>query len=178
MDFGERLRILRQEKSFTLRELANELGISYSTLGKYERNERQPDFDTLERIANFFGVRIDWLLGRTDIKTFDEYIYYNDVHHLGDKIKSAPPEIRKIASNIIDKVFLMLYHQLRKENIDYLKILEGIFNHLWLISISCKDKSTPLDTNINNFSYIDDYLTSKNEINRLLDLLIKNYIQD
>lgn len=66
MSFGERLRALRLEKNFTLRELAKELDISFSALGKYERNEHQPDFETLEKIADYFNVSIDYLLGRNN----------------------------------------------------------------------------------------------------------------
>lgn len=66
MSFGERLRALRLEKNFTLRELSKELDISFSALGKYERNEHQPDFETLEKIADYFNVSIDYLLGRNN----------------------------------------------------------------------------------------------------------------
>ena len=65
MNFGERLRFLRKELDYSLRKMADELGISFSALGKYERNEHQPDFETLEKIADYFDVSIDWLLGRT-----------------------------------------------------------------------------------------------------------------
>lgn len=65
MNFGERLRFLRNELDYSLRKMADELDISFSALGKYERNEHQPDFETLEKIADYFDVSIDWLLGRT-----------------------------------------------------------------------------------------------------------------
>ena len=72
MTFGERLRVLRLEKKLTLRELAKELDISFSALGKYERNERQPDFETLEKLADYFNVSIDYLLGRKKIPIPEE----------------------------------------------------------------------------------------------------------
>lgn len=46
-------------------ELADALGISKSAVNMYERGERQPNFETLETIADFFNVDIDYLLGRT-----------------------------------------------------------------------------------------------------------------
>ena len=179
MSFGERLRSLRMEKKLTLREFGKELEMSFSALGKYERNENQPDFETLEKIANYFDVTIDYLLGRSDIRTHDEYVYLSDVQHLGDKIKNAPPEIRGIATNIIDKVYLILTHQLKEEDINYLKVIKGILHHLWIITLSYKDsKSISLVAEENKLPYIDDYLSSKNEINKLLDLLIKNYVAE
>ena len=64
-----RLRELRAEKGVSLRELAQKLGLSYSSVGKYERNEAQPSFDILFKLADFFNVTIDYLIGYTDIRT-------------------------------------------------------------------------------------------------------------
>lgn len=98
MIFGERLRALRSEKKFTLRELAKELDISFSALGKYERNEHQPDFDTLEKIADYFDVSIDYLLGRTEenfsyiteARGIDAIIELNDqLHFIEFKLKNS-----------------------------------------------------------------------------------------
>ncbi|UNP78267.1 helix-turn-helix domain-containing protein [Bacillus nitratireducens] len=63
--FGNILRELRKEKKITQKDLALTLKLSESTIGMYERNERQPDYDTLNRIANYFRVTTDFLLGRT-----------------------------------------------------------------------------------------------------------------
>lgn len=59
------LRLLRKEKNLTLRELASEFGIAESTLSLYENAKRQPDFDTLKNFAEYFGVSVDYLLGRS-----------------------------------------------------------------------------------------------------------------
>lgn len=68
--FGDKLRELRKKKQITQKELALILKLSESTIGMYERNERQPDYDTLNRIANYFKVTTDFLLGRT--ATYEE----------------------------------------------------------------------------------------------------------
>jgi transcriptional regulator with XRE-family HTH domain len=64
-----RLRELRTEKNLSLRELAEKLELSYSSVGKYERDEAQPSFDILFKLADFFDVSIDYLIGYTDIRT-------------------------------------------------------------------------------------------------------------
>lgn len=61
-----RIKQLRQEKQLSLRDLANNLKINYSSLGKYERGEQQPSFDTLIKIADYFNVPVDYLIGRTN----------------------------------------------------------------------------------------------------------------
>jgi transcriptional regulator with XRE-family HTH domain len=63
--FGNIIRDLRkQKKGITQKELAQSLQLSESTIGMYERNERQPDYNTLIRIADYFNVSTDFLLGR------------------------------------------------------------------------------------------------------------------
>ena len=64
------LKNLRTSNSLTQDELSKSLKISRSTIGMYEKGAREPDFETLESIADFFNVDIDYLLGRTDKTTF------------------------------------------------------------------------------------------------------------
>lgn len=60
---------LRISSGFTQAEFSKKIGISRSTIGMYETGAREPDFETLEKIADFFNVDIDYLLGRTDKTT-------------------------------------------------------------------------------------------------------------
>ena len=66
--FGDRLKVLRNEKNMTQSELAKLLEVSASTIGMYEQGRRDPDTKTLTFLAEYFGVSIDYLLGRIDIK--------------------------------------------------------------------------------------------------------------
>ena len=68
-NFQTVLRQLRLEHNLTQDELATKLGISKSTVSMYENGNREPDFETMETIANFFNVDMDFLLGRTDCPT-------------------------------------------------------------------------------------------------------------
>lgn len=64
--FKIRIRQLRDNKDLTQEELARVLGISRATLASWEVGRREPDFETASKIADFFGVSVDYLLGRTD----------------------------------------------------------------------------------------------------------------
>lgn len=57
---------LRKDSNLTQSELAKKLGIAPSTVGMYERGQREPDFDTLEKIASLFCVNMNTLLGKED----------------------------------------------------------------------------------------------------------------
>ena len=63
-NFSERLKMLRKYKNLTQGQLAEELGISRSSLGMYETGRREPDFETEESMADFFNVTISYLRGK------------------------------------------------------------------------------------------------------------------
>ena len=66
--FGERLKRLRQDRNITQSELAAQLGVVPSAVGKYERiPNAYPSVDALIKIADFFGVSIDYLLRGTKV---------------------------------------------------------------------------------------------------------------
>ena len=64
--FGSRLKTLREEANLSREEFARALSLSYWAVSKYEQNERFPDHETLNKIADYFSTSIDYLLGRTD----------------------------------------------------------------------------------------------------------------
>ena len=63
---GERLKQLRSKKELTQAEMAKEIGVSQSTYALYETDKRQPDYDKLFSIAQYFAVTTDYLLGVSD----------------------------------------------------------------------------------------------------------------
>lgn len=66
MIFIFRLKALRKQKGLTQIRLAIELNMNQNTLSRYENELRQADYKTLILFADYFGVSIDYLLGRTD----------------------------------------------------------------------------------------------------------------
>ena len=64
MEFKDRLKELRLQKGYSQVELGKNLGLSNSTISMYERGERQPDFETLDLIADYFNVDVSYLLGK------------------------------------------------------------------------------------------------------------------
>jgi len=65
--FGKKLKALRTSKKISQKEFGKIFGVAESTIGMYERDERRPDFELLNKFADFFEVSTDYLLGRTDI---------------------------------------------------------------------------------------------------------------
>lgn len=63
VDFGSRLRMLRQSKNLTQKQLADQLRLTKSVISAYETDLRMPSYDILVRLASIFGVTTDYLLG-------------------------------------------------------------------------------------------------------------------
>ena len=68
--FNIRLKELRHEKGLTQDELGKILNVSGKTIGTWERDSRQPNIETINELADFFGVTADYLLGRTPTPEF------------------------------------------------------------------------------------------------------------
>ena len=65
-EFKDRVKKLRLDHNLTQDELAQVLGISRSTIGMYETGKREADYETLELIADYFNVDMNYLIGWTD----------------------------------------------------------------------------------------------------------------
>lgn len=63
---GDRLKYLRNKKKLTQAEMAKKIDVARTTYAMYEQNKREPDNEILNRIADFYNVSTDYLLGRTD----------------------------------------------------------------------------------------------------------------
>lgn len=85
--FGERLRVLRTSKKLKQEELAAKLNISKSSIGMYERNEREPSFDIAQKISVFFEVSLDYLLTGSERKKEKDNgsLFFFDMEGLSDE---------------------------------------------------------------------------------------------
>ena len=63
-----RLKELRKERKISQLKLAIDLNMNQNTISRYENMEREADYETLVKFADYFGVSVDYLLGRTENK--------------------------------------------------------------------------------------------------------------
>lgn len=61
-----RLKKLRKERNISQLKLSIDLNMNQNTISRYENMEREADYETLIKIAEYFGVSLDYLLGRTE----------------------------------------------------------------------------------------------------------------
>jgi transcriptional regulator with XRE-family HTH domain len=120
---GKRLLYLRNKRELTQEELAKIFCMSRSTYAQYEVDRRKPDYDTLQRIADYFKVSTDFLLGRTEESVLEECNFPHLLesqqrytapvaHRSDDPLEELPEEARKSLEEF--KEFIL--RKYRKDN--------------------------------------------------------------
>lgn len=94
LNFANRLKQLRKEHNLTQEELARKISKTRSTIAGYETERKEPDYETLILLANFFNVPLDYLLGRnnnkslsSDKKELTPEEKYPEVHDVEEAMK-------------------------------------------------------------------------------------------
>ena len=119
---GKRLKYIRERKHLKQNYVAKKLGVHNSTLNKYESGEREPDLETLHKLAEIYEVSTDYLLGRTD--------YPQGI----DLTNKSEEEKRRIYEQFVirdaDKPIKYKGKELNPEQLEYLNKALSIINEL------------------------------------------------
>lgn len=109
MQLGDRILHLLYEKDISQKQLAVDLNIAPSTLSGYINNRREPDYNTLLKIAKHLGVSCDYLMGNSSKESeinVDARISREDLHILKYYRKLDDTE-----KNTVKKLLKILYHE-------------------------------------------------------------------
>ena len=106
---GEILRVLRDEKGLTLKQMGEILGVSHMTYQRYEKNDTDVSTDMLVKLSDFYGVSADYLLGRTDIKAMAGTSPAEQLD-----VTAAEQEIIRRYTEFPEEVRLLLLETIRK----------------------------------------------------------------
>lgn len=91
--FSKRLAELRKAKNMTQNDFAKAFNIATGTIGMWESGKREPNYEMIQKIADFFDVTVDYLLGREDKKSDDtnmddlQYALYGETKELSEEDK-------------------------------------------------------------------------------------------
>ena len=89
----ERLKILRKNKGLTQTQVADAVELGRQAYAYYEKGERAPSPETLCKLADFFGVTVDELLGRTPQLFDDARVPKTEVQNLFDQLTAHQKEL-------------------------------------------------------------------------------------
>ncbi|MFA9354537.1 helix-turn-helix domain-containing protein [Pediococcus pentosaceus] len=93
-----RLKELRKQRHISQRDLADKLQVAQQTIGGWETGRTEPNNELLSKVADFFGVTVDYLLGRTD----DRHEEVLAAAHLNKDLKDMTPEQRQAVYDFIE----------------------------------------------------------------------------
>lgn len=103
---NRKIKELRYENSLTQEQLAEILGIAKNTLCQYEKNKANPSLEIVLKIADYFGVSVDYLLGREDdfgnitIRSEGEKLTPRE-EELMEILRSMPESLQDIALDTV-----------------------------------------------------------------------------
>lgn len=105
---GERLKKLREASGLSQRELGELFNAGQTTIGAWELNRREPPFQTLVAMADYFNVSLDYLFERTDQKEFGrmDLSNYEEVDSLERRVlrgyRMLPPTKKEMIHKQLD----------------------------------------------------------------------------
>ena len=79
---SEQLRKLRKQKNLTQKQLADYLHVTDSAVAMWEHGRREPDIEILTKLADFYGVTVDYLLGREVTTSTQQALIYETIRQI------------------------------------------------------------------------------------------------
>lgn len=181
---GKRIKELREFNKLTQAELAEKLGLSRPAITKYERGERIPDSYTILDLSNIFGVDVDYIVGKTSFKNFEEIELSELKDLLYDSYKTKIISQTGIMSYLSETIYMTLNDSIANDNYEMLKsiyifydLIESLFYTLKR-NLRFKENDTSTNEDVSNYTeentkeiiqQIKDTFSSE------IDYLLKNY---
>ena len=193
--FNKRLKELRGKKS--KEEIANAIGITPQSLGRYEGGHRKPDIEILKKMAEYFKVSADYLLGISETKIVNENVAATqittglseeNVLTLHEFAKERKRNLNKCEYTSIDSINTILEAFFKNPNA--LRQITNILNIDYDLYEMCS--TSELQNEVNEFNQglhkvialsYPEYLqfcenTAKNEMSKIIDTIINEHFGD
>lgn len=98
MRLGDRIKKLREGKNISQKELAKELGVTDAMVSMYENDKKNPSLEVITKLAAFFNVSTDYLLGA---ETMQDSEMPKNIRAVARDLLDLPEENRKLAIDMI-----------------------------------------------------------------------------
>ncbi len=128
--FSSRLIALRKERQMTQSDLAKAIHKTRSTVSGYETEGKEPDYEMLCSLAEYFGVSTDYLLGIDDCRTHSEAVFINDTKNFKRHYDGLPPLVKQTVAKMYDSFYVLLSRDMMKNNEERLALYSDLFSLL------------------------------------------------
>lgn len=104
-----RIAELRKRQKLNQKQLGSIIGVAQNTISNWETGKREPDHESLKKMADFFGVSVDYLLGRDEKKPTPE------TEDGRDPLEKQLNELLSLSSDEIKRAMIALLEQFQKQ---------------------------------------------------------------
>lgn len=175
--FSTRLIALRKERQMTQADLAKAIHKTRSTVSGYETEGKEPDYEMLCSLAEYFGVSTDYLLGRADTRTHSEAVFINDTKNFKKHYDGLPPLVKQTVAKMYDSFYVLLSRDMVKNNEERLQLYSELFALLQDSRAKIRNAIDSCDGQVTNPLLLSDLMflqnSLKNDVCALLDKLMQ-----
>lgn len=160
----------------TQTDLAQVIKKQRSTVSGYETEGKEPDFDTLCFLAEYFGVTVDYLLGRDDEKRHADVVFRNDNANFKKHYDALPPELKPVVTEIFDDFYVLLNRDMRNGRATRLTLYRNLMHKLQVARADIK-KHIETAGNVTEPRFLSELMelqnALKNDVSAILDQIMQ-----
>lgn len=175
--FSSRLIALRKERQMTQADLAKAIHKTRSTVSGYETEGKEPDYEMLCSLAEYFGVSTDYLLGRADTRTHSEAVFINDTKNFKKHYDGLPPLVKQTVAKMYDSFYVLLSRDMVNNNEERLQLYSELFALLQDCRAKIRNAIDSCDGQVTDPLLLSDLMSLqnslKNDVCALLDKLMQ-----
>lgn len=120
--FSERLKLLRDEKGLTQKEIAKLLNLARSTYSGWEVEGKEPGSEMICTLAKFFGVSCDYILGFSNERNHNDTVFANDHEEFKNCYDNLPDDLKSIVAKTFDSFYLLINRDMQLQRPERLKL--------------------------------------------------------
>jgi transcriptional regulator with XRE-family HTH domain len=108
------------------------LDVGQNTISQWEKGTRKPDFVMLEELANYFEVSVDWLLGRTEIKSYRNLLLEGDIKNFQELLSSneISHDVKMSVGATLAYLHQILYRPAKDNDLEYIEQFGAILHNI------------------------------------------------
>lgn len=177
---SKRLSTLRKHHGYSLEKVGQSIGISGTAFRKYEVGHSYPSYETLIKIADFFNVPLDFLVGRTNIKDLESTNILMESDQFLKKIEQEtlgePLEIVNFSNSLEEAIHSYNYQNISEDEFNTLLKLLQETTHFFNDIVMLRSSNNYKDNNSKNIQLLNRYLTTVEDTNKLLHAVVVKFL--
>ena len=175
--FSARLISLRKERGLTQSDLGRSMDMKRSTISGYETEGKEPDIDTLCRLADFFGVSTDYLLGNSEHRLNVDTVFFSDSVSFQKHYEALPASLHPVLAQCFDAFYRLLNRDVQLRRPERLEVYRDLFQSMAALRAKISYLIESSGGAITDPVALSDLMAAqselKNEVAALLDKLMQ-----